>query len=130
MLASQGALLLAFHGGRLLEARWFADDIDREDAFFGPPEPADTSARALEAEFEAATLAAKTLARAPDNDALLGLYSLYKQATSGDVTGERPGALDMVNRAKYDAWAARRGMARADAMQAYVALVGRLGAAR
>lgn len=129
VLASQGALLLAFHAGRLLEVRWFADDIDGEDAFFGPPEPADTSARALETAFEAATLAAKKLAKAPDNDALLGLYSLYKQSTSGDVTGERPGALDMVNRAKYDAWAARRGMTRTDAMQAYVALVDELGAA-
>ena len=27
------------HGGKLLEARWFADDVEREDAFFGEPEP-------------------------------------------------------------------------------------------
>ncbi len=38
-LESQGALLLAFHGGKLLEARWFADEVEREDAFFGAPDP-------------------------------------------------------------------------------------------
>ena len=42
-LESQGALLLAFHGGKLLEARWFADDVEREDAFFGAPEPGGTA---------------------------------------------------------------------------------------
>ena len=61
--------------------------------------------------------------KAPDNDTLLALYSLYKQATVGDVSGERPGALDMVNRAKFDAWTARKGTAREDAMKAYIELV-------
>ena len=55
-------------------------------------------------------------------DALLALYSLYKQASGGYVTDERAGALDMVGRAKYDAWAQRRGTGRDDAMRRYVAL--------
>ena len=42
------------------------------------------------------------------------------------MTGERPGALDMINRAKFDAWAARKGTSREDAMKAYVELVSRL----
>src|SRR4030095_689552 len=96
-LESQGALLLAFHGGKLLEARWFADDIEREDAFFGQPEPEVPGAVSLESTFEAATAASKMLKKAPDNDSLLALYSLYKQASVGDVSGERPGALDMIN---------------------------------
>jgi len=125
-LESQGALLLAFHGGKLLEARWFADDVDREDAFFGEPDPVAAGPSALETSFEAAIAASKTMKKAPDNDALLALYSLYKQATVGDASGERPGALDMVNRAKYDAWSARKGTAAAEAMQAYVELVGKL----
>jgi len=125
-LESQGALLCAWHGGRLLEVRWFADDVEREDAYFGPPDPAASGPSALEQLFEAATAESRTLRSAPDNDALLGLYSLYKQASAGDVAGERPGALDMVARAKYDAWAKRKGMSRDDAMRDYAALVASL----
>jgi carboxylesterase len=80
----------------------------------------------LDAAFDAAALASKTLKRAPDNDTLLALYSLFKQASVGDVGGERPGALDMVNRAKYDAWSQRKGMGRDDAMKSYVDLVAKL----
>ncbi len=128
-LASQGALLLAFHGGRLLEARWFADEVEREDGFFGAPEPEAPGTVSLDAQFEEEAAASKTLRRAPDNDTLLALYSLYKQASVGDVAGDRPGALDMVNRAKYDAWAQRKGLARDDAIKDYVALVAKLKAA-
>ncbi|HEU4615250.1 MAG TPA: acyl-CoA-binding protein [Kofleriaceae bacterium] len=59
------------------------------------------------------------------NDTMLELYALYKQATVGDVTGDRPGMLDLRGRAKYDAWARRKGMAKDAAMQAYVELVAR-----
>lgn len=57
------------------------------------------------------------------NDVLLELYALYKQATTGDVAGDRPGMLDVRGRAKYDAWARRKGMTKDAAMQAYVDLV-------
>ena len=60
------------------------------------------------------------------NDQLLELYALYKQATSGDVSGSRPGMLDVKGRAKYDAWAKKKGTAKPAAMEAYIALVGRL----
>jgi carboxylesterase len=125
-LESQGALLFAFHGGKLLEARWFADEVEQEDAFFGPPDPEADGPSQLEAAFDKAAAASKMLKHASDNDTLLALYSLFKQAGSGDVTGERPSALDMVNRAKFDAWAGRKGTSREDAMKAYVELVSRL----
>jgi acyl-CoA-binding protein len=54
---------------------------------------------------------------------LLKIYSLYKQATEGDVEGKRPGFTDMVGRAKYDAWAAVKGTSTDDAMQQYVDLI-------
>ena len=73
--------------------------------------------------FAAAQAAAKSLRNTPDNDALLELYSYYKQSTEGDVAGERPSAFDYVARAKYDAWAARKGMKRDVAMRGYVRLV-------
>jgi len=60
------------------------------------------------------------------NDKMLDLYALYKQATSGDVSGSRPGMLDVRGRAKYDAWAKRKGTTRDAAMEAYIALVAKL----
>jgi carboxylesterase len=80
----------------------------------------------LEQAFAAAQDRVKQLPQRPSNDDLLALYALYKQATEGDATGKRPGMLDLVGRAKYDAWASRRGTERAGAMQAYVDLVERL----
>lgn len=77
----------------------------------------------LEQDFAAAQERVKALSRRPSNDQLLALYGLYKQATEGDVSGKRPGMLDMVGRAKYDAWASRSGTDRDSAMKAYVALV-------
>ncbi|CEH14405.1 acbp-domain-containing protein [Ceraceosorus bombacis] len=50
----------------------------------------------------------------------LALYSLYKQATEGNVTSRRPGMLDMLGRAKWDAWAGRKGLSSMDAKQLYV----------
>jgi acyl-CoA-binding protein len=77
----------------------------------------------LEKRFAAAQKAAKSLRDRPDNDTLLELYSYFKQASDGDAAGERPGAFDFVARAKYDAWAARKGMKRDVAMRGYVKLV-------
>jgi diazepam-binding inhibitor (GABA receptor modulator, acyl-CoA-binding protein) len=59
------------------------------------------------------------------NDTLLELYALYKQATTGDASGSRPGMMDIKGRAKFDAWARRKGMAKDAAMQAYIDLVGK-----
>lgn len=81
---------------------------------------------ALADEFETAQVNVKKLRSKPSNDELLELYSLFKQATQGDVTGSRPGMLDIKGRAKYDAWARRRGVEKDAAMRDYVALVTRL----
>jgi carboxylesterase len=82
----------------------------------------------LENQFQAAQKAAKALSVKPDNETLLELYSYYKQATEGDVVGARPGALDFVGRAKYDAWADRKGVKKDAAMRAYIKLVEHLQA--
>lgn len=80
----------------------------------------------LTEQFDAAVAASKSLKERPDNNTLLKLYSLYKQATDGDVNGKRPGFTDMVGRAKYDAWAAIKGTSNDDAKKQYVALVNSL----
>jgi len=77
----------------------------------------------LEQQFVEAQKEVQSLAERPDNDTLLELYSFYKQATEGDVTGDTPGAFDFKARAKYEAWEARKGMKRDVAMKAYVRLV-------
>ncbi|HTL36385.1 MAG TPA: acyl-CoA-binding protein [Kofleriaceae bacterium] len=57
------------------------------------------------------------------NDTMLELYALYKQATAGDASGDRPGMMDLRGRAKYDAWAKKKGLSKDAAMTAYCALV-------
>ena len=79
--------------------------------------------------FERAAAAVKDLAERPDDNTMLELYALYKQGSSGDVSGERPGFFDFVGGAKFDAWEKLRGTASEDAMQRYIDLVTRLGAA-
>ena len=77
----------------------------------------------LEEQFKSAIKESKTLKAQPDNDTLLELYSFYKQATVGDVEGDKPSAFDFKARAKYDAWESRKGMNKDVAMKAYVKLV-------
>lgn len=70
--------------------------------------------------FEQAQQDVKTLTSRPSNDDMLFLYAHYKQAAEGDVSGKRPGMMDMVGRAKYDAWAKLKGTSSEEAMQKYV----------
>lgn len=77
-------------------------------------------------EFEQAVAAVAQLDQDPGNDTKLRLYALYKQATVGDATGKRPGFLDMVGRAKFDAWAALAGTAKFAAEADYIAEVAKL----
>ena len=77
----------------------------------------------LKAAFETAVADSKKLPEKPDNMTLLKIYSLYKQATEGDVEGKRPGFTDMVGRAKYDAWATLKGKGSEEAMQEYIDLI-------
>ena len=77
----------------------------------------------LKAQFEQAVVDSKSLPEKPDNMTLLKLYALYKQASSGDAEGKRPGFGDMVGRAKWDAWNGFKGTASADAMQQYIDLI-------
>jgi acyl-CoA-binding protein len=80
----------------------------------------------LKAKFEQAVADSKNLPERPDNQTLLKLYALFKQASSGDVDGKRPGFTDMVGRAKWDAWNELKGTAANDAMKQYVDLIDEL----
>lgn len=80
----------------------------------------------LDASFVSAQTRVKTLTKPPSNDKLLELYALYKQGTHGDATGARPGIFDLVGRAKFDAWASKKGLTKDAAKKAYVTLVDQL----
>lgn len=77
----------------------------------------------LKAAFEKAVAESKSLPEKPDNATLLKIYALYKQATSGDVEGKRPGFGDMVGRAKWDAWNGVKGKGADESMQEYIDLI-------
>ena len=80
----------------------------------------------LQAEFAKAQADVNTLTKRPGNDDLLALYAAFKQATDGDVSGSRPGMLDVKGRAKYDAWAKLKGTKTEAAIKLYTAKVGTL----
>lgn len=80
----------------------------------------------LQTRFARAASTAQKLTSRPDNDTLLQLYAMYKQATAGDASGKRPGLFDAVGRAKFDAWAAMKGLDKETAMQQYIDLVAKL----
>ena len=77
----------------------------------------------LQDQFAQAQVEANQLPVRPNNDTLLKLYALYKQATDGDVKGERPGGFDLVRMAKFDAWSKIKGTGEDSAMQQYIDLV-------
>src|SRR5262249_32594887 len=77
----------------------------------------------LKSKFEQAVADSQKLPQRPDNQTLLQIYALYKQATQGNATGQRPGFTDLVGQVKWDAWKAVEGKPANEAMQAYVDLI-------
>lgn len=77
----------------------------------------------LQTQFEQAVADSRNLPERPNNMALLKLYALYKQGSTGDVQGDRPGITDFVARAKWDAWAALKGLSQDQGMQEYLDLI-------
>ena len=74
--------------------------------------------------FEQAAANSKMLSEKPDNETLLKMYALYKQATTGDNTESGPSnAFDFVAKFKHEAWAKLNGTSKEAAMQQYVDLV-------
>ena len=77
----------------------------------------------LDAQFAHAQADVKELPERPGNLTLLRLYALYKQASVGDVQGDKPGFADIAGKYKYDAWAALEGTPQDTAKQQYIELV-------
>jgi len=77
----------------------------------------------LNTQFSQAMEDVQQLPERPGNLTLLRLYALFKQATDGDVHGDKPGFADIVGKYKYEAWASLQGTAQDAAKQQYVELV-------
>jgi acyl-CoA-binding protein len=77
----------------------------------------------INTQFDQAQQDVKQLTERPGNLTLLRLYALFKQATEGDVHGDKPGFTDIVGKYKYDAWGALKGTGQDVAKQQYVELV-------
>ena len=80
----------------------------------------------LKEDFETAVADSRNLSSRPDNATLLQLYSLYKQATEGDVHSDPPSGFDFVGQAKHTAWTEQKGKSREQAMTEYVSLINSL----
>ena len=77
--------------------------------------------------FDKAVADSKNLNEKPDNSTLLQLYSLFKQATDGDINIEPPSnAFDFVAKAKFKAWSELKGKVPERAMNEYIELVNKL----
>ncbi|KAM4835652.1 enoyl-CoA delta isomerase 2 isoform 2-T4 [Thomomys bottae] len=81
---------------------------------------------ASQKDFENAMNQVKLLKKDPGNEVKLKLYALYKQATEGPCSTPKPGMLDFVNKAKWDAWNALGSLPKETARQNYVDLVSSL----
>jgi len=56
----------------------------------------------------------------PSTDEKLKFYGFFKQVTVGKNNTKRPGILDFVGKAKWDAWNALGDMTEEEAMEQYV----------
>ncbi|XP_058475142.1 acyl-CoA-binding protein-like [Solea solea] len=73
--------------------------------------------------FDTAVEEVKVLKQRPEKLEMIELYGLYKQATVGDVNIEYPGMFDFMAKGKWNAWNAKKGVSREEAMDMYVKLV-------
>ena len=76
--------------------------------------------------FIKATKDVNNLVKVPDNDTLLNLYSLFKQATVGDNISDAPSFFDFKGSAKYNTWLKLKGMPKDQAQIKYIKLVKKL----
>ncbi|XP_037935621.1 acyl-CoA-binding protein homolog [Teleopsis dalmanni] len=73
-------------------------------------------------DFSTACEKAKAFTKRPTDEEFLEFYGLFKQATAGDINVDKPGALDLKGKAKWDAWNKHKGLSQDAAKAAYIAV--------
>ncbi|CCW66674.1 unnamed protein product [Phytomonas sp. Hart1] len=76
--------------------------------------------RSLCDEFDSVQKSFAASAAKLDDNTKLKFYALYKQATVGNVNIAKPWLMDIMGRAKWDAWSKLKGMDLTEAKQMYV----------
>ena len=100
------------------------NDIETVLCFLTSLDSTGTNMAQLAMDFSSATNDVKTFPLS--NAQKLILYGLFKQSEQGDVSNKRPSLLNRVAVAKYDSWAAFRGIDSIKAKIGYVAFVSSL----
>lgn len=77
----------------------------------------------LEQQFQAAADKVKNLTKRPNDEELLNLYGLFKQATVGDCNQSKPSMFQLKEKAKHEAWTSRKGMTQEQAKKDYIEFV-------
>ncbi|XP_021390491.2 enoyl-CoA delta isomerase 2 isoform X1 [Lonchura striata] len=77
-------------------------------------------------DFQKAQEQLKLLKKDPGNETKLKLYALFKQATEGPCKAPKPGMLDFVKKAKWDAWNSLGNLSQDEARQKYAELISSL----
>lgn len=63
----------------------------------------------LEEKFQQAAKDVGNLKTRPNDEELLNIYGLYKQATVGDCNQSKPGMFQLKEKAKHESWTRRKG---------------------
>lgn len=63
----------------------------------------------LDKKFEEAAAKVKKLVSRPNDEELLDIYALFKQATMCDCTQPKPGLFQLKDKAKHEAWMKLKG---------------------
>ncbi|CAI5760403.1 unnamed protein product [Candida verbasci] len=74
----------------------------------------------VSAEFEEKASTVSNLSKRPNDDELLKLYGLYKQATIGDNNTTKPGTFDFKGKYKWQAWEDLKGTSQEEAEKKYI----------
>lgn len=80
----------------------------------------------LQDQFNISSIVVKKMKKTPTNDELLELYSLYKQATTGDCNTSKPSFFNIREKSKWNSWKKLTGMEKKHAMFLYIKLVEKL----
>ena len=80
----------------------------------------------IEDKFNLSCSLVKMLPQRPDNDDLLYLYGMYKQAKEGRCTIPEPSTLNVVEHAKWNAWNENRDIDKSVAMTFYISKVNQI----
>lgn len=80
----------------------------------------------LEEQFQKAVEDSVKITTRPPNRILLQLYSLYKQATIGDINMDEPRGRNFVAKLKHQAWKKQEGKSQKDSKKEYVNLINSL----